>query len=290
MGADTKDDAAAVPVVKWAGGKTRLLPELVKRLPADYAQRRHVELFAGGAALMLHTRPTRSVLVDRNGHLIELYRVLRDGDLAALKRSVVALTRSHGREHYYKVRSRFVKGKGTRVQRAGMFLYLNRAGFNGLYRENKRGELNVPFGDVAQGSIYQRDILSRCADALQGTTLMHLDFHDAARLSTTVGDVGIGGAGDFLYLDPPYAPTCRTSFSSYVGGGFHHEDHVKVLELVREFDGRGAKVMISNADTFFVRDLFRDFRIDVVQGSRSISRNGAGRGRVPELLIRNYGN
>lgn len=284
MEAATKDEAAA-PVVKWAGGKTRLLPELVKRLPADYAQRRHVEMFAGGAALMLHTRPARSALVDRNGHLIELYRVLRDGDLAALKRSVVALTRHHGREHYYRVRLRFVKGKGTRVQRAAMFLYLNRAGFNGLYRENKRGELNVPFGDVAQGSIYQPGILSRCADALQGTTLMHLDFYDATRLREFAGDVG-----DFVYLDPPYAPTCRTSFSSYVGGGFHHEDHVRVLEVVRELDRRGAKVMISNADTFFVRDLFRDFRIDVVQGSRSISSKGAGRGRVSELLIRNYGN
>lgn len=284
MEAATNDEAAA-PVVKWAGGKTRLLAELVKRLPDDYAQRRHVELFAGGAALMLHTRPARSALVDRNGHLIELYRVLRDGDLDALKRSVVALTRHHGRDHYYKVRARFVKGKGTRVQRAAMFLYLNRAGFNGLYRENKRGELNVPFGDVAQGSIYQPGILSRCADALQGTTLMHLDFYEATRLRELAGD-----AGDFVYLDPPYAPTCRTSFSSYVGGGFHHEDHVRVLDVVRELDRRGAKVMISNADTFFVRDLFRDFRIDVVQGSRSISSKGASRGRVSELLIRNYVN
>lgn len=285
MGAATKNEAAVVPVVKWAGGKTRLLPELVKRLPDDYAQRRHIELFAGGAALMLHTRPARSVLVDRNEHLIELYRVLQGGDVAALKRSVVALTRHHGREHYYKVRARFVKGSGTRVQRAAMFLYLNRAGFNGLYRENKRGELNVPFGDVAQGSIYQPTALSGCAAALKGTSLMHSDFYAAAMFRELVGD-----GGDFLYLDPPYAPTCRTSFSSYVGSGFHHEDHFKVLELVREFDRRGAKVMISNADTFFVRDLFRDFRIDVVQGSRSISSKGDGRGRVPELLIRNYGN
>lgn len=284
MASGTKKRRAdqCTPVVKWAGGKTRLLPELVKRLPADYRSRRHVELFAGGAALLLHLRPTAGFLSDRNPHLVELYRVLQSPELRrSFKLSLQGLARHHGREHYYKVRERFRRGEGTRAQASATFVYLNRAGFNGLYRENQRGEFNVPFGDVAQSSIYQPAVIDRCAVALQAVTVRHADFSYARFLRE--------GTEHFVYLDPPYAPTQRTSFSCYVAGGFHHEDHVRLLQLVRDLDQRGAKVMISNADTFFVRDLFRDFRIDVVQGSRSISRNADGRGRVSELVIRNYG-
>lgn len=278
----TTSRGQCTPVVKWAGGKTRLLGELVKRLPGDYWSRRHVELFAGGAALLLHLRPASGFLSDRNEHLVELYRVLKSPELRqSFKLSLQGLARHHGRAHYYKVRERFRAGEGTRAQAAATFVYLNRAGFNGLYRENRRGEFNVPFGDVAQGSIYQPKVIDRCAEALQGVTVMHTDFRHARCLRD--------GIEHFVYLDPPYAPTQRTSFSCYLGGGFHHEDHLRVLELMRDLDRRGVKVMLSNADTFFVRDLFRDYRIDAVQGSRSISRDGAGRGRVVELVIRNYG-
>lgn len=284
MASGTKKRAGdhCTPVVKWAGGKTRLLGELVKRLPADYRHRRHVELFAGGAALLLHLQPAHGFLSDRNEHLVELYRVLQSPDLRrSFKQSLQGLARHHGRAHYYKVRERLVAGEGTRAQAAATFVYLNRAGFNGLYRENRRGEFNVPFGDVAQGSIYQPAVIDRCAAALREIRVAHADFRDAQCIDP--------GYPHFVYLDPPYAPTQRTSFSCYLGGGFHHEDHVRVLELLRELDRKSVKVMISNADTFFVRDLFRDYRIDVVQGSRSISRNGDGRGRVSELIIRNYG-
>lgn len=269
-------------VVKWAGGKTRLLPELERRLPVDYRDRRHIELFAGGAALFFHMRPRRALLADRNMWLIELYRLLQRRP-RTIKQAVQGHARHHSRDHYYRVRDRFNAQRGTLEQRVAMFLYLNRAGFNGLYRENASGQLNVPYGDATSASIYQPQAICACAEALgSNTTLIYRDFAQAARIAVR------GWIGDFFYLDPPYAPTCRASFKTYVAGGFRHEDHVRLLHLVRELDAAGAKVMLSNADTFFVRDLFRNFRIDTVQGSRSISRDGNGRGRVRELVIRNY--
>lgn len=266
------------PVVKWAGGKARLLPELLARLPGDYEARRHVELFAGGAALGLHVAGERSLMLgDVNPHLVGLYRALRD-DCAALRRSLSQLARRESRAAYYRVRSRFCAGEGTGVQRAAMFLYLNRLCFNGLYRENAAGHFNVPFGDGRAGA-YHPEALAAASDALQGCHLHAGDFEAARRRLRP---------GDFVYLDPPYVPTERTSFAAYAAAGFRHEDHIRLRDFVRQLSDRGVPVMVSNSDTLFVRDIYREFRIEQVTATRSIAASGAKRGAALELLIRNY--
>lgn len=271
---------SAAPVVKWAGGKARLVPELLQRVPDDYEQRRHVELFAGGAAFGLHAagggrRPL--LLCDVNVHLVGLYRAVRD-ECAALRRCLSQLGRRVGRDDYYRIRARFCAGDGSDVQRAAMFLYLNRVGFNGLYRENAAGHYNVPYGD-GQAQPYQPTTLAAASDALRSSELHAADF-EAVRERI--------GAGDFVYLDPPYAPTERSSFASYAAGGFRHEDHIRLRDLVRELERAGVPAMVSNSDTCFVRDVFREFRIEAVTSTRSIAANGSRRGATRELLIRNY--
>lgn len=266
-------------MLKWAGGKARLLPELLERLPADYAQRRHVELFAGGAAFGLHAAGgSRLMLADINRHLIGVYRALRD-EPTRLRRSLAQLSQRRGRADFYRVRARFCSGAGSLAQRAAMFLYLNRTGFNGLYRENASGHYNVPYGD-GRAEPYQPAALALASEALQGSELHTGDF--AARFRWRLSP------SDFVYLDPPYAPTARTSFATYAGAGFRHEDHIRVRDLLRDLEGAGIPCMVSNSDTLFVRDIFRGFRVEGVTSSRSISAAGGSRGRIRELLIRNY--
>ena len=266
------------PVIKWAGGKARLLPELLERLPSDYGERRHVELFAGGASLGLHVAHERPLMLcDINPHLIGLYRTLRD-ECPALRRSLAQLARRTERGDYYRVRQRFAQGSGSAAQRAAMFVYLNRLGFNGLYRENASGVFNVPFGD-GRGAPYHPHALQDAADALQGCELHAGDF-EALR--------GKLAHWDFVYLDPPYVPTASTSFAAYAAAGFRHEDHIRLRDLVRELGADGVPCMVSNSDTLFVRDIFREFRIEQVKSMRSISASGSGRGIARELLIRNY--
>lgn len=271
----------AAPPLKWPGGKGRLLPELVKRLPPDADRLRHVELFAGGGALFFHRRPARALLADNCAPLVELYSALQL-DPEAVLRSLRALARHHSEAHYYAVRSRFNGGNGSEAQRAAMLLYLNRAGYNGLFRQNAAGEYNVPFGDARQSTLCQAERLRDCAQALEGARIHHGDFELCAR-------TGVVGAGDFVYLDPPYVPICETSFHSYGAGGFHYDDHVRLRDLAEKLDRAGARVMISNSDTMFVRDIYRRWRIDPVDASRSIAARGKSRGKVRELVIRNYG-
>jgi len=268
------------PAVKWAGGKTRLLPELHRRLPGDVHKRRHVELFAGGGALFFARQPARALLADKCLPLVEVYMALQAAPESVL-RSLRGLVQHHGPDHYYAVRERFNAGRGKAAQMAAMFIYLNRAGFNGLYRQNSAGHLNVPFGRHRKSSLYRADELRRCASALERVHLRAGDFQEVARWSVL-------GKGDFVYLDPPYAPTSETSFAGYLAGGFTHDDHIRLRDLVRTLDRDGAKVMVSQADTIFTRDIYREFRVERVTATRSISRKASSRGPVHELVIRNY--
>lgn len=278
---------SARPVCKSAGGKTRLLPQLLARVPTTYGTYgAYYEPFCGGAALCLALRPARAVLADANPDLIATYDEIRRApdEVAILCRSHEIL---HTSDYYYHTRvlwnhnatrdGRFASGP----ELAAMFLYLNHTCYNGLWRVNKDGQFNVPLGRYRAPKIADLENLRRFAKALEGVTLRAGDFRE------TTMDVQ---AGDFVYADSPYAPRSKTAcFTAYTPGGFGTAEQ-KALEMhSRHLVERGAMVMLSNSDTPLVRRLYRDhkvWRVDRVTCDRAINSKPGKRGHVKELIIR----
>lgn len=290
---DLAQPAPVEPVLKWAGGKTRLLPELLSRLPASFmaaqavaavagstrARRprtpRYFEPFAGGAALFFHLRPQLAQLTDCNEELIHLYRVVRD-DVEGL---IDELSQHpHDRTHFYSVRAQNPHELPP-TERAARMVFLNRTCFNGLWRVNKRGEFNVPFGSYTNPTICPEDRLRAASQALAGVSLEVMDFEAATRDAK---------AGDFVYFDPPYVPLTRTAnFTAYTGLGFGLPEQQRLADLFTRLTARGVHCMLSNSDTPLVRELYAGHRIDRVLAPRSISRDATRRDAVGEVIVTN---
>ncbi|MEM7434867.1 MAG: DNA adenine methylase [Myxococcota bacterium] len=268
------------PFVKWAGGKGRLLSQLRPLLPTGAARMRHVEPFVGGGALFFSRRPTRALLTDINPALIAAYEAIRD-DVEGVIQSLGLLARRHSKERYYEVRSRYNAARRlARPTRAAMFIYLNKTCFNGLHRVNRKGEFNVPVGSYKSPKILDEGRLRAASAALEQADLQCAGFEALIESAKP---------GDFVYFDPPYEPVSTTSsFTSYASGGFSRDDQTRLRDVYRELDRRGCKLMLSNSDVPFIRELYVDFRIDTVAAPRAINCNAGGRGKVSEIVARNY--
>ncbi len=261
------------PLLRWAGGKTRLLPELVKRLPEDWRERTYVEPFLGGGALFFHLLPKRAVLNDANADLMSMYDRVAHGHEALQKE----LERLEGFKnlpgHYEEVRRLFNSNLASPLVQRAYFIYLNRTCFNGLWRVNKRGEFNVPYGKIKNPQIAID--LAPYAAALKGATLLSGDYRRAL----------FGYAPAFIYADPPYD---GDTHQSYTAGGFDRRQQ-EILELsLRNARICGAKVMLSNSDTPFIRDLYKSWNIHEVEVRRSVGAKASSRGKVKELIITSY--
>jgi DNA adenine methylase len=170
----------------------------------------------------------------------------------------------------------------TAVERAARLIFLNKTCYNGLFRENSRGEFNVPFGRYRNPTICDPGRLRAASQALQGVTLSVADFAQAAAAA---------GPGDFVYFDPPYAPISATSsFTGYNRHGFDPDDQARLARVFHDLTDRGCNVMLSNSDTSSIRELYggRGYHIQTIRARRSINSNPSGRGPVTELLITNY--
>lgn len=266
------------PVVKWAGGKTRLLDELGSRAPDRY--RRYFEPFLGGAAMFFRMQPADAVLNDCNADLVNMYRCVA-GHVEAVIKRLERHKRDHDQEHYYEVRDRWnARRKGdSDVERAAAFIYLNKTCYNGLWRVNSRGGFNVPMGRYTDPPICDAPRLRAASRMLQQAKLTTGHYADA---------VAEAGKGDFVYFDPPYDPISPTaSFTSYTAGDFGPDDQRELAALMRELDERGAIVVLSNSDTPFVRKLYKGFRIDQVPCARAINSKAGARGSVMEVIVSN---
>ncbi len=266
----------AAPVVKWVGGKTKLLPELLARMPDDYA--RYYEPFAGGAALFFRLAPRRAVLADSNADLIGLYGALA-GDVAAVIRRLQHHREAHDETHYYKTRQRWNDRdvSWAAAERAAAFIYLNKTCFNGLWRVNRAGDFNVPIGRYTDPPICVPEALRAAAGVLARADLRCTDYRAA---------VADAAAGDFVYFDPPYDPVTTTAnFTSYTVDAFSGDDQRALADCARMLVARGCRVMLSNSDTPFIRSIYRGFRIERVKCPRAINSNAAKRGDVDELII-----
>jgi DNA adenine methylase len=265
----------AAPIVKWAGGKSKLVPALIERLPARW--HRYFEPFAGGAALFFRLAPPSAVIGDINPDLLATYRALAD-DPDAVIRGLARHARAHGERHYYAVRARWAdRATWPRARIAAAFIYLNKTCFNGLWRVNRAGHFNVPMGRYVKPTICEPAALHAAHRVLQAAELRAGDFR------ATLADAG---RGDVCYLDPPYVPVSATAnFTTYASTGFSFEHQRALAATARALVARGCHVIVSNSDVPAVRALYRSFRIDKVRVARSINSNAAKRGEVSELII-----
>ena len=267
----------ARPFLKWAGGKTALLPKILPRLPAK--MRTYYEPFLGGGAvffaLAAEGRFKRAILADGNEELIGTYNALM-----LSPSTVVRLLSKHvyDEEHYYAVRAQAPR---TDTGRAARMIYLNRTCFNGLYRVNRKGAFNVPFGRYTNPVICDTENLYAVSETLAAVMregrLMCADFED-----------GVKGArkGDAVYFDPPYVPLSGTAdFTAFTRSGFDEAAHVRLRDCFKRLDERGVHVLLSNSDTPLVRRLYKGFRISRVKAPRRVNSKGDKRGDVTELLI-----
>lgn len=263
------------PFLKWVGGKTRLLQQFETLLPDDWG--RYHEPFLGGGAVFFHLDPDRARVSDINGRLVETYRAIRD-ELPRLMELLAGHRERHDKAYYYRQRQRLNAPRGLdEVERAALFVYLNKTCFNGLYRENRRGEFNVPMGRYSNPSVFDPDNLASVSRVLQRTEIECAPF-------TSVLDHA--EPGDFVYFDPPYVPISATSsFTGYAAGGFDEDLQVRLAHTFDELARRGCMVMLSNSDCDFVRELYAGWRIENVQAPRSINSRADRRGAIGEVAV-----
>jgi DNA adenine methylase len=266
------------PAVKWVGGKDGLADQIIPLLPRDVRGRRWHEPFVGGGAMFFRILPGTAFLSDACADLVMLYEVLRAGPIESfwwhLTKTELLHTTANGRAQYELVRDLFNRGEhGSPEQRAAWFLYLNRAGFNGLHRVNSKGEFNVPFGDVKRVR-FDRGNLAHCGQELRRAELFTGGFASV---------LDRAAPGDVVYLDPPYLGT----FSGY-SGDFGPEQHVELSRVFRALDERGCIVVLSTSDEPLIRELYQGFEATVVSAGRAVGARASTRGKVDELVIRGH--
>lgn len=264
---------APKPFVKWAGGKRKLVPAIREVMPKQFNY--YYEPFVGGGALFFALEPKRAVLSDINLKLMNTFAGVRD-DVGSV---ITALRKlKNNKTCYLRIRERNFEC-GTAAQRAAEFIYCNKIGFNGLYRVNRSGQFNVPFGRYENPTICDEDNLRAASRALQGVELLMRSFK-AVEIHAS--------AGDFVYFDPPYAPLSATSnFTAFDAEGFGDAEQTELRDVALKLKQRGVSVVLSNSSAPMIRELYspRHWKIREVEQARAINSKSDRRGKVTELLI-----
>ena len=267
------------PFVKWVGGKRQLIDEIYKHIPRDIQT--YYEPFVGGGAVFFSLRPEKYVINDINEELINLYQVIKD-DVEGLISRMKAYRNEE--KFFYMVRNLDRTGalkNYTDRERAARSLYLNRTCYNGLYRVNRQGHFNAPFGRYKRPLLVDEQLLRANSCYLKGAkgSILNRDFADAIKDACS---------NSFVYLDPPYDPISQTSFTQYTSGGFDKAAQVRLKTVCDQLNQKSVRFLLSNSSTEFIHDLYRSYNIEIIKARRNISSLGNGRGVVDEVLIRNY--
>lgn len=274
------------PFLKWVGGKGQLLPELLKRVEAAGKFGRYHEPFVGGGALFFEMARCKqfgrkyAYLSDNNPRLVKAYQGIRE-DVDAVISALEEHKRFHGKEYFYHVRNLHNASWNTEtpVECAARIIYLNKTCFNGLYRENTRGEFNVPMGTYKNPRILDEENLRAVASVLKKYAKVEERQFESV--------VDVAEPGDLVYFDPPYDPLSVTaSFTQYAKHGFRPDDQRKLAVVAADLDSRGVNVILSNSKTRFIESIYaKDFTLATVPARRSVNSNSSKRGAVDEIII-----
>lgn len=289
----------ARPFIKWVGGKTQILDEIRKHYPLQIE--RYCEPFVGGGAVLFDVlqklRPQKVLINDINSALINTYSEIKSNcgsllkNLLSLRDMYKSMSTDKRKSLFYKKRNEFNSlssngSKQERLEKATLFIFLNKTCFNGLYRVNKKGEFNVPFNNAKNPLIYDEENLRACSELLQNVEITCGDYKSC---------VNFCNEKTFVYIDPPYRPLTKTSaFTSYSENGFNDKEQVELEKFVNEISQKEAKFLLSNSDPKnvdekdeFFDELYKNFSIKRISASRMINSNAKKRGAVSELLVTN---
>lgn len=261
------------PFFKWAGGKYTCLGKLLASFPHAG---RLIEPFTGSGAIFANTQYNHYLLAEANPDLVNFYNRLKiEGDRLITLCEKYFVPENNHEQNYYYLRTRFNSLDETEIERSAIFLYLNRHGYNGLCRYNQKGGYNVPFGRYRKPYFPKRE-LQHFHNKSQHAEFILSDFRQTFTLAEP---------GDLIYCDPPYVPLSSTAFfASYTRNKFKEEDQIALAQLAKESASRGITVIISNHDTIFTREHYKDAQLDSFLVNRNISCNGKKRSAVAELI------
>ena len=265
------------PFLKWAGGKSKLIEQYIPYFPQSFTN--YYEPFLGGGAVFFYfcsIRPDANKFIsDINPELINTYSCIKN-NVEPLISLLKTHQLQHDRDYYYNMRLHW---EGSEIERAARFIYLNKTCFNGLYRENSKGQFNVPMGKYKNPTICNADLLHSVSVALQSATVSLKPYDE----------INPKNEQDFVYFDPPYYPLSSTSnFTTYSRHAFKEAEQIKLRDKFDQLASQGVKVMLSNSDCTFVRELYADFNIYEILASRAINSQAEKRGKITELLITSY--
>jgi DNA adenine methylase len=272
-----------VPVVKWVGGKRQIIDEIITYVPDSFST--YYEPFLGGGAVLFELQPKKAVVNDVNEELMNIYEVIKDNVdelIEGLKRHKI----KNDKAYFYEIREldrdREQYNLLTPVERASRIIYLNKTCYNGLFRVNKSGEFNAPFGNYKNPNIVNETTLRAVSAYFNKAKIRFTcqDFEDALKWSRK---------GAFVYLDPPYDPVSETaSFTGYDKGGFDRNEQIRLKKTCDKLNKKGIKFLLSNSATDFIMDLYQDYKIEVIQAKRAINSKADRRGNVDEVLVMNF--
>ncbi len=273
------------PFVKWVGGKKQLIEVINLYRPKTFG--RYYEPFVGGGSVFMNLQYSKTTINDYNTELINVYEVVRDSVDELL--SVLKIhAENNSQEYFYSLREWDRTGileKKSSVERAARFIYLNKTCYNGLFRVNAQGQFNVPYGRYKNPNIVNEEVLRADSKFLKKSTIKILkgDFEKSVKSAKK---------GDFIYLDPPYAPLVEDthSFVGYTLNGFGYDEQLRLRDLFVKLDKKGCYVMLSNSSSKIIHELYKDYvdTTEIVGATRMVNSKASGRGKVDEVLIMNY--
>lgn len=290
----------AKPFIKWVGGKGQLIEQLEERLPADFDNWEdvtYIEPFVGGGAMlfyMLQAHPNieHAVINDINHKLTNCYQIIKEQpeklieSLACIQDEYYNLASEEAKKDFFMEQRKAFNGNLEQLKQATLFVFLNRTCFNGLYRENKKGDFNVPFGKFDKPTICDAKTIMADSELLQRVEILTGDYHQT---------LPFANEHTLFYFDPPYRPLSNTSsFNDYTKQPFNDEAQRELKYFCDEVDGNGYKFMLSNSDCMgkgndpFFDDLYEDYVIDRVWAKRNVNANASKRGKLTEILVHNY--
>ncbi|MGI6119434.1 MAG: DNA adenine methylase [Desulfosporosinus sp.] len=276
----TKNKLVA-PIVKWVGGKRQIIDQITKYVPKTFST--YYEPFLGGGAVLFELQPRKAVVNDINSELINLYEIIKDN-----AEELIEDLKQHRNEedYFYGIREldrdKDKYNKLTPVQRASRIIYLNKTCYNGLFRVNKAGEFNTPFSNYKNPNIVNEITLRAVSNYFNRAkiTFNCKDFEEVLKGARK---------GAFVYLDPPYYPVSDTAnFTGYDKGGFDRDEQIRLKETCDKLNEKGIKFLLSNSATDFIKDLYKDYRIEVIQAKRAINSKADKRGEIDEVLVMNF--